>query len=278
MSGACGPGPVVGSRPRPASARGVPPAWCGQTRTGHSRQSCHPHPQLPDRVWDRTASTVGAAARPARRCATIGCGRSGRAARSVMANPSTWATAGCCPVSIHVVPDSSSVIWKPLRMARPVSSSPSCTSTRIGWAPCWIAASSVEAHTPSWSMVEGGPKTSACQVSSQAVSPAAATGPFSSNQTGRASWSVARQRRHHHCTSAASHMPPSGSARRARCRTAVVACSRSKPRSMSRRKATISSVLTGTMPPATGSSSRSLFRPVSGTQRPIPPSRLVTGT
>ena len=54
------------------------------------------------------------------------------------------------------------------------------------------AASNVAAQTSSSETIDGTAKTSACQVSPHAVSPAAATGPTSSNQTGSASSSVAR--------------------------------------------------------------------------------------
>jgi len=55
-------------------------------------------------------------------------------------------------------------------------------------AACAFACQPIEAS----STIDGTAKTSACQVSPQAVSPAAATGPTSSNQTGGTSSSVAR--------------------------------------------------------------------------------------
>ena len=237
-----GRGRVVGIGPRRALVRAVRPVSWGRTRTARIRQRCHRYPRPPSRVSDRRASTVATVIRPTLRCerpSGADAPAPRRRSRSTITNSSMCRTEGRWSAFIHAVPDNSSVSTNPLSMARSTSrASPSRASTRSASPRRPLVASNVEAQTSASLMVDDTVKTSACQVSPQAVSPAAATGPPSSNQTGSASSSVTRGRRHHHCTSAASHMPPSGSACRARCRTVVVASSRLTPRSSSRRTTT----------------------------------------
>ena len=93
----------------------------------------------------------------------------------------------------------------------------------------------------------GAENTSSWQDRPHAVTPPAATGPSSSNHTGRANSSLGSGRDHHHCTSAASQPSP-GPASRARCNTVVVAASRSRPLSTSCRTGTVATVGRGRSP------------------------------
>ena len=185
---ACGPALGADSRPRHASARAVRPPWWGRTRTARSRLRRLSDPRPPDRASGRRASTGAAAPRPAHRCerssdAGDPVGPADRPRRTLHRH--RWRDGRR---SIHAVPDNSSVITNPLRMARSTSDASSPRTSIESPRPDALAVLHVAAHTSSSATVEGTAKTSACQVSPQAVKPAAATGPTSSNQTGSASY------------------------------------------------------------------------------------------